>query len=119
MLGLRFKQGIRRQERINWRVRYIEGDLTQYEERALRDALEGPFEPLSAAEKQDFLSGVSGVSLISDGFIPFRDNIDHAQRHGVRYIAQPRGSTRDAEIQQACREYGITMVHTHVRAFHH
>ena len=57
--------------------------------------------------------------MVSDGFIPFRDNIDHAQRHGVRFIAQPGGSARDAEIEQACREYGIAMVHTHVRAFHH
>jgi phosphoribosylaminoimidazolecarboxamide formyltransferase / IMP cyclohydrolase len=56
---------------------------------------------------------------VSDGFIPFRDNIDHAQRHGVQFIAQPGGSSRDLDIEQACREYGITMVHTHIRAFHH
>jgi phosphoribosylaminoimidazolecarboxamide formyltransferase / IMP cyclohydrolase len=62
---------------------------------------------------------VSGVSMVSDGFIPFRDNIDHAQRHGVKFIAQPGGSSRDADIESACREYGITMVHTHIRAFHH
>ncbi|MEY4544992.1 MAG: hypothetical protein RL685_1187 [Pseudomonadota bacterium] len=119
VLSLRFRAETKRQDRINWRVRYIEGDLTQYEERALGEALEGSFDPLTTAEKQQFLSLVTGVSLISDGFIPFRDNIDHAQRHGVKYIAQPGGSTRDAEIQQACREYGITMVHTNVRAFHH
>jgi phosphoribosylaminoimidazolecarboxamide formyltransferase/IMP cyclohydrolase len=119
VLGLRFRPEVKRQERINWRVRYIEGDLTRFESDALRAAVEGAFEPLAAAEKQAFLSQVGGVSLVSDGFIPFRDNIDHAQRHGVRFIAQPGGSTRDAEIAQACREYGITMVHTHIRAFHH
>ncbi len=119
VLGLRFKADVKRQDRINWRVRYIEGDLTAYEEQALGAALEGRLDPLTADEKRAFLSGVSGVSMVSDGFIPFRDNIDHAQRHGVNFIAQPGGSTRDSDIQQACREYGISMVHTHIRAFHH
>ena len=59
------------------------------------------------------------MSLVSDGYIPFRDNVDHAARHGVRYVAQPGGSTRDAEIEAACREYGIAMVHTGLRLFHH
>jgi phosphoribosylaminoimidazolecarboxamide formyltransferase/IMP cyclohydrolase len=119
VLGLRFKPELKRQDRINWRVRYIEGDLTDYERGALAAVLEAPFEPLSEAEKREFLARVSGVSMVSDGFIPFRDNIDHAQRHGVKFIAQPGGSTRDADIEQACREYGIAMVHTHIRAFHH
>ena len=119
VLGLRFQPQVKRQDRINWRVRYIEGDLTSYEAGALREALLGQLEPLSEQEKQDYLGQVTGVSLVSDGFIPFRDNIDHAQRHGVKFIAQPGGSTRDAEIEQACRDYGIAMVHTHIRAFHH
>ncbi len=119
VLGLRFARGVKRQERINWRVRYIEGDLVPSELGALRDALDGPFEPLTPDEKRAWLERVDGVSLVSDGFIPFRDNIDHAQRHGVRFIAQPGGSARDAEIEAACREHGITMVHTGVRAFHH
>jgi len=119
VLGLRFQPQVKRQDRINWRVRYIEGDLTPYEAGALREALLGELEPLSVPEKQEYLARVTGVSLVSDGFIPFRDNIDHAQRHGVQFIAQPGGSTRDAEIEQACRDYGIAMVHTHIRAFHH
>ena len=119
VLGLRFKPDLKRQDRINWRVRYIEGDLTAYERDALAAVLEAPFEPLGEGEKRAFLDRVSGVSMVSDGFIPFRDNIDHAQRHGVKFIAQPGGSTRDADIEQACREYGIAMAHTHIRAFHH
>ncbi len=119
VLDLRFKPELKRQDRINWRIRYIEGDLTAYEQRALSDVLERPSEPLSAREKSSFLEKVDGVSLVSDGFIPFRDNIDHAQRHGVKFIAQPGGSTRDADISAACQEYGISMVHTHLRAFHH
>lgn len=119
VLGLTFKDSIKRQERINWRIRYIEGDLTSYEQQALEAALDKPTQPLTLQDKSEFLAQVSDVSMVSDGFIPFRDNIDHAQRHGVKYIAQPGGSTRDEEIAKACEEYSITMVHTHIRAFHH
>jgi phosphoribosylaminoimidazolecarboxamide formyltransferase/IMP cyclohydrolase len=119
VLGLRFRRGVKRQERINWRVRYIEGDLVPSEEASLREALDEPLEPLSGDERREWLARLDGVSLVSDGFIPLRDNIDHAQRHGVRYIAQPGGSNRDPEIAEACREYGIAMVHTGLRLFHH
>jgi phosphoribosylaminoimidazolecarboxamide formyltransferase / IMP cyclohydrolase len=119
VLGLRFKPDVKKQDRINWRVRYIEGDFTPQEQQAFAAALTTPSEPLDDGEKRAFLDNVSGVSLVSDGFIPFRDNIDHARRHGVKFIAQPGGSTRDLDIEHACREYGIAMVHTHIRAFHH
>jgi phosphoribosylaminoimidazolecarboxamide formyltransferase/IMP cyclohydrolase len=119
VLGLEFKKGVKRQERINWRVRYIEGDLTRFETEALRDSLEGALDLLTEDERAEWLAKLDGVSLVSDGFIPFRDNIDHAQRHGVRFIAQPGGSTRDPEVEEACREYGITLVHTKLRLFHH
>ena len=119
VLGLRFQKGVKKQERINWRVRYIEGDLTPSEERDLRAALAVSLEPLTNEERREWTSRMTGVSLVSDGFIPFRDNIEHAQRHGVAFIAQPGGSTRDDEIEAACREYGIALVHTKLRLFHH
>ena len=119
VLELRFKRGVRRQERINWRVRYIEGDLVESEREALAAALDEPLELLSDAERADWLAKLDGVSLASDAFLPFRDNVDHAARHGVRYIAQPGGSNRDDEVLAACREYGIAMVHTGLRLFHH
>jgi len=119
VLALAFKKGVKRQDRINWRVRFIEGDLTRSEEAALREALEHPLAPLGDDEKRAWIDSLDGVSLVSDGFIPFRDNIDHAQRHGVRFIAEPGGSTRDDEVEAACREYGITLVHTKLRLFHH
>ena len=119
VLGLSFQKGVKRQDRINWRVRYIEGDLTPSEERDLGKALAGPLELLTADERRAWLARMTGVSLVSDGFIPFRDNIEHAQKHGVRFIAQPGGSTRDDEIEAACREYGIALVHTKLRLFHH
>lgn len=119
VLGLRFRKGVKRQERINWRVRFIEGDLTRFEEQGLHEALDGPLEMLTGDERQAWLAEIDEVCLVADGFIPFRDNIDHASRHGVRYIAQPGGSARDAEIEAACREYGISLVHTGLRLFHH
>ena len=101
-------------------MRYIEGDLTPGEQAAFAVASVGePPEPLAADERAGWIADLRGVALASDGFIPFRDNIDHAARHGVSYIAQPGGSTRDAEVATACREHGIAMVHTDLRLFHH
>lgn len=120
VLGLAFKQGVKRQDRINFRVRYIEGDLLPAETVALQEALSEPLSPLTADEKRAFIEAeLTGVSLASDGFFPFRDNIDHAARHGVRYVAQPGGSVRDADITAACQEYGMAMAHTGLRLFHH
>ncbi len=119
VLGLAFRPGVRRQQRINWRVRAIEGDLTPAEAAELGDALAAPAPPLAAAERSRWQAELDAVALASDGFIPFRDNVDHARRHGVRYIAQPGGSARDGEVEAACREHGITMAYTGVRLFHH
>ncbi|MDE0038285.1 MAG: phosphoribosylaminoimidazolecarboxamide formyltransferase [Gammaproteobacteria bacterium] len=120
VLGIAFRPAVRRQERINWRVRYIEGDLTPGERTGFAQAVvDEPPGPLLPDERSGWLADFDGVALASDGFIPFRDNIDHAARHGVSYIAQPGGSTRDAEVAEACREHGIAMVHTGLRLFHH
>ena len=119
VLGLNFRAGVKRQQRINWRVRYIEGDMTSHEQTAFAAALAAPATPLTAAERAAWLADSTAVAMASDGFIPFRDNIDHAQKHGVRFVAQPGNSAADAEVADACREYGIAMAHTGVRLFHH
>jgi phosphoribosylaminoimidazolecarboxamide formyltransferase/IMP cyclohydrolase len=119
VLGLRFKKGIGAQDRINFRVRYIEGDLVPSELTVLKEALDQPFDPLLPDEKAAWIRELTGVSLTSDAYFPFRDNIDHAVRHGVSFVAHPGGSTRDDEVTEACREYGIAMVHTGIRLFHH
>lgn len=120
VLGLEFRKGVRRQERINWRVRFIEGDMTAREQDEFAEAFDGdPPAPLAGDEQTNWIAGLDGVSLASDGLIPFRDNVDHAQRHGVAFIAQPGGSARDDEVAAACREHGIAMVHTGLRLFHH
>ena len=59
------------------------------------------------------------VGFVSDAFIPFRDNIDHSTRRGVKYIAHTGGSLRDDLVTEAGDEYGMVMIHTGVRLFHH
>lgn len=75
--------------------------------------------PLTAKEKRDDLAKLSGISLASDAFFPFADNIDRAYQSGVSYIAQPGGSIRDAEVVAACDAYGIAMAMGFPRLFHH
>ena len=59
------------------------------------------------------------VTMVSDGFLPFRDNVDVAREYGVRHIVEPGGSTRTPDVRAACREHGITLVHTGIRLFRH
>jgi phosphoribosylaminoimidazolecarboxamide formyltransferase/IMP cyclohydrolase len=73
----------------------------------------------SAQEKAQWLKNLHGVSLGSDGYIPFRDNIDVARKSGMQYVIQPGGSLRDADVIAACDEYGMAMVFTNLRLFHH
>lgn len=75
--------------------------------------------PLTAAEKQTWLDTMTGVSLGSDAFFPFGDNIERAHRSGVCYVAQPGGSIRDDHVIEACNKYGIIMAFTGIRLFHH
>ena len=100
-------------------MRYIEGDITVSE----RPLWEANFEeipsPLTTEEKSSFLKTLSGVSISSDAFFPFRDSIDHASKYGVQFVAQPGGSVADDEIKTACEEYGMTMAFTNLRLFHH
>ena len=83
------------------------------------NAIDEAIRRLPADEVGAWLSGLRDVALASDGFFPFRDNVDVAASAGVRYIAQPGGSERDAEIIAACNEHGIAMAMTGVRLFHH
>ncbi|MBQ9162938.1 MAG: phosphoribosylaminoimidazolecarboxamide formyltransferase [Clostridia bacterium] len=76
-------------------------------------------EPLTAAEKKEYLASITGVALGSDAFFPFGDNIERARRSGVSYIAEPGGSIRDDNVIATCNNYGITMSFTGMRLFHH
>lgn len=74
---------------------------------------------LTREEKQSWLSKATDVTLGSDAFFPFSDNVERAFRSGVKYIAQPGGSIRDGEVIDACNKHGIVMSFTGIRLFHH
>ena len=76
-------------------------------------------EPLTATERADWLAAAADVSLGSDAFFPFGDNIERAHRSGVTYVAQPGGSIRDDNVIDACNLYNMVMCFTHMRLFHH
>ncbi len=76
-------------------------------------------EPFTKEEKRAYLDTITGVSLGSDAFFPFGDNIERARRSGVSYIAEPGGSIRDDNVIETCDNYGIAMAFTGMRLFHH
>jgi phosphoribosylaminoimidazolecarboxamide formyltransferase/IMP cyclohydrolase len=117
--SLVFRPEIPRQDRINWQIRVIEGDLSPDERARLERALDIPVPELTEEQRTRWLTGLTEVAFVSDGALPFRDNVDHACRHGVGYIAEPGGSIRSTEVADACREHRITLVHTGLRLFHH
>ena len=76
-------------------------------------------EPFTAEEKEEWHKKMDGVSLGSDAFFPFEDNIERAAKSGVKYIAQPGGSVRDQNVIDCCDDLGIAMAMTGIRLFHH
>lgn len=76
-------------------------------------------DPFTAEQKREWLDKMTDVSLGSDAFFPFSDNIERAVRSGVRYIAEPGGSIRDKDVIDCCDRYGIAMAFTGIRLFHH
>ena len=76
-------------------------------------------EPLTDKEAREYLDGITGVSVGSDAFFPFGDNIERAKRSGVSYIAEPGGSIRDDLVIETCDRYGMVMAFTGMRLFHH
>ena len=115
----KFVDGIKRQAKINAAIRYIEGDFTKIEKEHWESLFTEKIEPLTNEEKSKYLSQLSNVALASDAFFPFRDNIDHCSKRGVKYIIQPGGSIADTKIIDACNEYDMVMMFTGVRLFTH
>ena len=76
-------------------------------------------EPLTREEKRAWLDTLTGVSLGSDAFFPFGDNIERAHRSGVQYIAEPGGSIRDDNVIETCDKYNMVLAFTGIRLFHH
>lgn len=120
VLDLPFLDGIRRADRDNAIDVYI-GE--EYEDVLADGAWQKLFKEkppvFTREEKRAWLNGLSDVSLGSDAFFPFGDNIERAYKSGVKYIVQPGGSVRDDHVIEVCNKYGIAMAFTGIRLFHH
>ena len=120
VLALPFLDSLGRADRDN----AIDGYINKNEEDVCADGVWQRYftkqpEPLTAEEASDYLKTITGVSLGSDAFFPFSDNIERARRSGVSYIAEPGGSIRDDAVIDCCNKYGIVMAFTGMRLFHH
>ena len=120
VLNLPFKAELGRPERDN----VIDGYINKNEEDVCAEGVWQNYfttrpEPFTDEEQKEYLASIKGVSLGSDAFFPFGDNIDRAALSGVSYIAQPGGSIRDDLVIKACNKYGIVMAFTGMRLFHH
>ncbi len=119
VLELPFIPEITRSARDNAIDQFLQPDVTEAEKSRWKDIFTHIPEKFSLEERSEWLDRLENVTLGSDAFFPFRDSIDRAAQTGVRYILQPGGSSRDEEIIAACDEYGMTMVFSGVRLFHH
>ena len=120
VLNLPFKPGLGRAERDN----VIDGYINRNEEDVCEDGIWQNYftvrpEPLTSEEKKEYLSKITSVSLGSDAFFPFSDNIERGRRSGVSYVAEPGGSIRDDAVIECCDKYGMVMAFTGMRLFHH
>ena len=120
VLELPFLPTISRPDRDN----VIDGYINKNEEDVCADGVWQKYftkqpEPLTAEEARAYLDTITGVSVGSDAFFPFGDNIERAKRSGVSYIAEPGGSIRDDVVIDTCNKYGMVMAFTGMRLFHH
>ena len=120
VLGLQFVDGIRRPDRDNAIDLYISDE---YEDVLAEGVWQNTFkvkpDVLPAQEKKDWIAQNTGVTVGSDAFFPFGDNVERARKSGVQFIAQPGGSIRDDHVIDTCNKYGIVMAFTGIRLFHH
>ncbi len=120
VLELPFKPELGRPDRDN----VIDGYINKNEEDVCAEGVWQKYftrrpEPLTKEEADAYLSTITGVSVGSDAFFPFDDNIERAKKSGVSYIAEPGGSIRDDVVIDCCNKYGIAMAFTGMRLFHH
>ncbi|KAL7046346.1 hypothetical protein ACKWTF_002547 [Chironomus riparius] len=119
---MKFKQGVKRAEISNVIDNFVNGTIGQ--DMPIKQ-FESMFEKenipklMTDDERLDWIKKLENVSLASDAFFPFRDNIDRANLSGVKFIGSPAGSTNDQAVIDACDEHGIVLIHTPYRLFHH
>lgn len=120
VLGLQFVDGIRRPNRDNAIDLYISDEYEDVlADGVWQDIFKVKPEILTAEEKTAWIAQMSGLTVGSDAFFPFGDNVERARKSGVQYIVQPGGSIRDDQVIETANKYGIVMSFTGVRLFHH
>ena len=120
VLGLQFVDGIRRPNRDNAIDVYISDEYEDVlREGAWQEVFKVKPEPLTAEEKKAWIATQTGVTVGSDAFFPFGDNVERARKSGVCYIVEPGGSIRDDNVIETADRYGIAMAFTGMRLFHH
>jgi phosphoribosylaminoimidazolecarboxamide formyltransferase/IMP cyclohydrolase len=119
LLGIKWQSGVSRADRNNAIDLYLQERLNKFEKETMKSAMDKVPPQLTWEQKKDWLKKLKGVSLSSDGMIPFRDTIDRAYESGVTYVVQPGGSIRDEDVVKACNDYGMVMAYSGVRLFHH
>ena len=120
VLGLQFVDGIRRADRDNAIDVYIgEEYMDVLAEGAWQKIFKVKPAVFTREEKRAWLDKMEGVTLGSDAFFPFSDNIERAHKSGVKYVAEPGGSVRDDAVIECCDKYGMVMAFTGIRLFHH
>ncbi len=120
VLGLQFVDNIRRPDRDNAIDIYISDEHDDIlAEGVWQNTFRVKPEVLTEEEKQAWIAQMSGVTVGSDAFFPFGDNVERARKSGVDYIAEPGGSIRDDNVIEVANKYGIAMAFTGMRLFHH
>lgn len=120
VLALQFVEGIHRPDRDNTIDNYISDEWEDLlETDSWKLFLKVKPEPLTREEKKAWLAQFSGVTLGSDAFFPFGDNIERAHKSGVQYVVEPGGSIRDDNVIDTCDKFGMAMAFTGMRLFHH
>ncbi|VDK66859.1 unnamed protein product [Anisakis simplex] len=120
VLNLPWKPSVRRADKSNAIDVMVSGVLgSEISQEHWSNYFTESVNPISTEERKEWLSKLNNVVVSSDAFFPFRDSIDCAKQFGVKYVASPGGSARDEDIVEACDEYGMTLIHTGLRLFHH
>jgi len=118
--GLEFAQGVKKTDKINLIDQVLLWDeLSENEKNHARKFLTAEPVPPTAAERLEWIGRFEGISLSSDAFIPFRDNIDRASRSHVQYVAHAGQALRDTDVLDAANEYGMVVFQTGLRLFTH
>jgi phosphoribosylaminoimidazolecarboxamide formyltransferase/IMP cyclohydrolase len=118
-LGLKFQPGVKRPDRDNAIDQYLREDVTPTERQGWKDVFAEMPRQFTPDERRQWLDTLKDVVLGSDAFFPFRDSIDRTAKTGVKYVVQPGGSNRDDAVIEACNQYGMLMIFSNVRLFHH